>query len=95
MTSEKISDIEVLDRVFSHGDFVATASDPSGQIGIVVNVDLTVDLLTPTSVTIKNVSSRNLHRIRAFMRDDYVIRGPWVGTVNGVVDHHVTVIFDD
>ena len=29
------------------------------------------------------------------MRDDYVIRGPWVGTVNGVVDHHVTVIFDD
>ena len=36
-----------------HGDFVAAASDPSGQIGIVVNVDLTVDLLTPTSVTIK------------------------------------------
>jgi len=28
VTSEKISDIEVLDRVFSHGDFVAIASDP-------------------------------------------------------------------
>lgn len=93
-TTEKINDIEVLDRVFVHGDFVAAASDPSGQIGIVVNVDLTVDLLTPTSDTIRNVSSRNLHRIRAFELDDYVIHGPWLGRVDEVVDN-VTVIFDD
>lgn len=93
-TTEKISDIEVLDRGFLHGDIVAAASDPSGQTGIVVNVDLTVDLLTPTSTTIKNISSRSLQRIRAFAVGDYVIHGPWLGRVDEVVDN-VTVMFDD
>ena len=43
----------MLDRELLHGDIVAAASDPSGQRGIVVDVDLTVDLLTPTSTTTK------------------------------------------
>lgn len=93
-TTEKINDIEVLDRRFLHGDIVAAASDPSGQTGLVVNVDLMVDLVTLTSATIKNISSRNLQRIRAFAVDDYVIHGPWLGRVDEVVDN-VTVIFDD
>lgn len=93
-TTEKINDIEVLDRGFLHGDIVAAASDPSGQTGIVVNVDLKVDLLTPTSATIKYISSKKLQRIRAFAVGDYVIHGPWLGKVDEVVDN-VTVVFDD
>eukprot|EP00253_Pinus_taeda_P016252 PITA_16252 len=94
-STEKADELEVIDRVIFHGDIVATASDPSGQRGIVVNVDVTVDLLTRTSVNaIRNVSCRDLQRIRAFMPGDYVIQGPWVGRVGEVVDN-VTVLFDD
>eukprot|EP01018_Ginkgo_biloba_P018614 Gb_29475 [translate_table: standard] len=93
-TIEKIDDIMVIDRGFLHGDIVAAASDASGQTGTVVNVDLRVDLLTPSSATIKNVASRNLRRIRAFAVGDYVIHGPWLGRVDAVVDN-VTIMFDD
>ncbi|KAJ7538473.1 hypothetical protein O6H91_11G049400 [Diphasiastrum complanatum] len=93
-TTEKISDIRVLDRAFLHGDVVASASDPLGQTGTVVNVDLLVDLEFPNGEVVTKVSSRKLRRVRAFMPGDYVIHNQWLGRVDEVVDH-VTVSFDD
>ena len=84
-STEKIDDIAVLDRAFFHGGIVAAASHPSGQIGVVVAVDVTVDW----SSAITSISTRNLHRIRAFARGDYVTLGPWLGRVDVVADDHL------
>jgi len=47
-TNEKIEDLVVVDRSFLHGDIVAAVSDPKGQTGTVVNVEILVDLKTAT-----------------------------------------------
>lgn len=93
-TNEKIEDIVVVDRSFLHGDIVATVSDPKGQTGTVVNVEILVDLKTATGEIKPNVLSRRLRPIRAFAEGDYVLHGPWLGRVVEVVDN-VTVLFDD
>lgn len=93
-TNEKIEDLVVVDRSFLHGDIVAAVSDPKGQIGTVVNVEILVDLKTATGEIKQNVSSRKLRPIRAFAEGDYVLHGPWLGRVVEVVDN-VTVLFDD
>ncbi|XP_010922564.1 probable ubiquitin-conjugating enzyme E2 23 [Elaeis guineensis] len=93
-TTENISNITVVDRNFLHGDMVASASDPTGQMGLVVDVNIMVDLLTANGEIIKNVSSRDLKRIREFTVGDFVVFGPWLGRVDDVLDN-VTVLFDD
>eukprot|EP01018_Ginkgo_biloba_P023413 Gb_01294 [translate_table: standard] len=93
-TIEKIDDILVVDRGFLHGDIVASVSDPSGQTGTVVNVDLILDLKTLGGETIRNVNSKKLLRVSGFAVGDYVIHGQWLGRVDEVVDN-VTVQFDD
>ncbi|KAH9291898.1 hypothetical protein KI387_042915 [Taxus chinensis] len=93
-TIEKIDDILVVDRAFLHGDIVASVSDPSGQTGTVVNVDLTVDLKAHSGEIIRNVDSKQLVRVCAFAVGDYVVFGPWLGRVEEL-DVNVTVLFDD
>jgi ubiquitin-conjugating enzyme E2 O len=95
--SEKTEDIDavvVVDRSFLHGDLVASASDPTGQMGLVVDVNLVVDLQVANGDMIKGVSSKDLRRIRKFNVGDYVVSGPWLGRVDEVLDN-VNVLFDD
>ncbi|KAK4797800.1 hypothetical protein SAY86_030126 [Trapa natans] len=84
----------VSDRGFLHGDYVAASSDPTGQIGVVVDVNIMVDLAAPNGSTAENISTRDLKRVREFTHGDYVVYGPWLGRVDDVVDN-VTVKVDD
>ncbi|KAL2537800.1 putative ubiquitin-conjugating enzyme E2 23 [Forsythia ovata] len=93
-TTETTTDVTVVDRGFLHGDYVAAASDPTGQIGIVVDVSISVDLLNHDGSILKDISSRNLNRVRDFTVGDYVVLGPWLGRVDDVLDN-VTVLLDD
>ena len=92
--TENHSDLTVIDRDLLHGDIVASVSDPTGQLGLIVNVNMSVDLLASDGEMIKNVSSKDLKRIRDFTAGDYVVYGPWLGRVDDVLDN-VTVQFDD
>ncbi|WVZ72062.1 hypothetical protein U9M48_020578 [Paspalum notatum var. saurae] len=95
--TEKMEDIDnvvSVDRSSHLGDLVASASDPTGQMGLVVNVNLVVDLQLSSGDVIKGVSSKDLRRIREFNVDDYVVSGPWIGQVYEVLDN-VNVLFDD
>lgn len=93
-TTEITNDVEVIDRGFLHGDYVAAASDPTGQIGIVVDVHINVDLLTHDGSVIRDKPSRDLKRIRDFTVGDHVVLGPWLGRIEDVFDN-VTVQLDD
>ncbi|KAL3514983.1 hypothetical protein ACH5RR_021885 [Cinchona calisaya] len=93
-TTESINDVKVVDRGFLHGDYVAAASDPTGQVGVVVDVDISVDLLTHEGSVIGDICARDLKRVRDFTVGDYVVLGPWIGRIDDVLDN-VTVLFDD
>ncbi|XP_043713110.1 probable ubiquitin-conjugating enzyme E2 23 isoform X2 [Telopea speciosissima] len=93
-TTHNLNDVTVVDRGFLHGDIVAAALNPTGQVGVVVDVNLSVDLLAADGSIIKDVSSRDLKRVREFSVGDYVVLGPWLGRVDDVLDN-VTVLFDD
>ncbi|XP_054777530.1 probable ubiquitin-conjugating enzyme E2 23 isoform X5 [Prosopis cineraria] len=93
-STQNFSDVKVVDRGFLHGDFVAAASDPTGQVGVVFDVNMSVDLLTPDGSVIKEVSTKDLKRIRDFTVGDHVVLGPWLGRIDDVLDN-VTVLFDD
>lgn len=93
-TAENVSDVTVVDRSFLHGDIVASASDPTGQMGLVLDVSITVDLLAEDGQVIKQISSKDLKLVREPLVGDYVILGPWLGRVDDVLDN-VTVLFDD
>ncbi|KAF0918395.1 hypothetical protein E2562_023552 [Oryza meyeriana var. granulata] len=92
--TEDIDSVVVVDRSFLHGDIVASALDPTGQMGLVADVSLLVDLQGPHGEIIKGVSSKDLRRIREFNVGDYVVSGPWLGRVDEVLDN-VNVLFDD
>ncbi|ONM30345.1 putative ubiquitin-conjugating enzyme E2 23, partial [Zea mays] len=92
--TEDIDEVVVVDRSFLHGDFIASASDPTGQMGLVLDVNLVVDLQGANGDMIKGVSSKELGRIREFNVGDYVVSGLWLGRVDGVLDN-VYVSFDD
>ncbi|XP_031380623.1 probable ubiquitin-conjugating enzyme E2 23 [Punica granatum] len=93
-TTENHSDLTLTDRGFLHGDYVAAASDPTGQLGVVVDVNIMVDLSAPDGSSIENISSRDLKRVRDFTVGDYVVLGPWLGRIDDVLDN-VTVKVDD
>lgn len=93
-TTQNLNDVTVIDRGFLHGDFVAAASEPTGQVGVVVDVNIFVDLLKSDGSVISNVSCRDLKRVRDFTVGDYVVLGPWLGRLDDVLDN-VTVSFDD
>lgn len=91
---EKIDDFLSFERGFFHGDLVSSVTDPTGQMGRVVGVDMLVDLESVKGKILKNVNSQTLLKIRSISVGDYVVCGPWLGRVDKVVDK-VTVIFDD
>ncbi|KAG9136906.1 hypothetical protein Leryth_019993 [Lithospermum erythrorhizon] len=93
-TTENINDVIVVDRSFLHGDYVASASNPTGQVGLVVDVNLYVDLQSPDGYIMADVSSRELKRVRDFTVGDYVVLDSWLGRIEDVLDN-VTVLFDD
>ncbi|KAJ4834539.1 putative ubiquitin-conjugating enzyme E2 23 [Turnera subulata] len=91
---QSINDISVVDRGFLHGDYVASGSDPTGQLGVILDVDISVDLLAPDGSILRDISSKDLIRVREFAVGDYVVLGPWLGRVDDVLDN-VTVLLDD
>ncbi|CAI8593243.1 unnamed protein product [Vicia faba] len=90
----KIDDFLSFERAFVHGDVVCSLSYQTGQMGRVTNVDVIVDLENVKGKVFKNVNSKKLSKIRSISEGDYVIKGPWLGRVQRVVDK-VTVLFDD
>ncbi|XP_061358652.1 probable ubiquitin-conjugating enzyme E2 24 [Gastrolobium bilobum] len=90
----KIDDFLSFEKTFVHGDVVCSLSDPSGQMGRVTGVDMFVDLENLQGKVLRNVNSKKLSKIRSISEGTYVIRGPWLGRVQRVVDK-VTVLFDD
>lgn len=90
----KIDDFLAYERGFIHGDIVFSITDPSGQLGRIVDVDMIVDLETTYGELVKDVNSKKLTRLRSFACGDYVVHGPWLGRVDRVLDV-VTIVFDD
>lgn len=90
----RVQDVKVLDRAFMHGDPVAWAADPLGQLGTVADVQLVVDLEFADGRILRDVDSKNLARVRPFVPGGFVIHDFWVGRVEYVEDN-VTVLFDD
>ncbi|KAL9238412.1 hypothetical protein vseg_012837 [Gypsophila vaccaria] len=93
-TTHNQNELTVVDRGFLPGDYVASALDPTGQVGLVVDVNMTVALLAPDDFIVKNISSTDVKRVREITVGDYVVSGPWLGRVDDVLDN-VTVLFDD
>lgn len=91
---QKIDDLLMFERGFLNGDEVCLVSDPLGQMGKVVNVDMSVDLENMFGTKIQNVNSTYLQKIRSVSVGDSVICGPWFGKVEKVIDR-VTILFDD
>lgn len=90
----KIDDFLSFERVFMYGDIVCSEKDPSGQLGKVVNVEMTVDLENIYGSKIRDVNSKDLVKIRPISVGDYVVMGPWLGKVEKIVDK-IEVLFDD
>jgi len=59
--------LQVVDRAFMHGDVVALASDPLGQTGTVINVDMSVDLEIFNKEILRDIDSRQLRRVRILL----------------------------
>ncbi|PSS24639.1 Ubiquitin-conjugating enzyme E2 24 [Actinidia chinensis var. chinensis] len=93
-TIGKIDDFLSFEKEFIHGDIVCSATDPSGQMGRVVNVDMFVDLENSHRKIVKDVNSRRIQKIHSISVGDYVVHGPWLGKVDKIVDR-VTILFDD
>ncbi|CAN4078935.1 unnamed protein product [Withania somnifera] len=90
----KIDDFLSFEREFMYGDIVCSEKDPSGQMGKVVNVEMTVDLENTYGSKIRYVDSKDLVKIRPVSVGDYVVMGPWLGKVEKIVDK-LKVLFDD
>ncbi|PPR95438.1 hypothetical protein GOBAR_AA25250 [Gossypium barbadense] len=90
----KIDDLLSFERGFFHGDIVRSVTDPCGQMGRVVDIDMFVDLETVNGKVIKDINSNQLLKIRSISVGDYVVNSTWIGKVDKVVDR-VTIVFDD
>ncbi|KAL8130359.1 hypothetical protein V2J09_019514 [Rumex salicifolius] len=90
----KLDDFLCFERAYAHGDIVSSVSDPSGQIGKIVNVNMFVDLENIFGKSVTGLDSRQLCRIRTIVAGDHVVNGPWIGRVDRVVDR-VEIKFDD
>lgn len=93
-TIEKIDDFLMFERGFLHGDIVCLVSDSLGQMGKVINLDMTVDLENIYGSKIRNIGSQYLQKIRSVSVGDCVACGPWLGKVERIIDC-VTILFDD
>ncbi|KAI7748318.1 hypothetical protein M8C21_010985 [Ambrosia artemisiifolia] len=93
-TIGKIDDFLTFERDYVHGDIVCASTDPSAQMGRVVNVEKVVDLENFNGIKLKNISSKKLKRVYSISVGDYVVMGHWLGKAERIVDR-VSVMFDD
>lgn len=91
----KIDDLLSVEMGFNYGDIVSSISDPTGQTGRVVHVNMLVDLENLHGKAIKDVNSKKIAKIRSLSVGDYVLLGPWVGKVEKIKEDRVAVLFDD
>ncbi|XP_042444137.1 probable ubiquitin-conjugating enzyme E2 23 [Zingiber officinale] len=92
-TTEITSDVTVVDRRFKHGKVVASAVSTQ-QLGLVMNVNISVDLLSMDGKVIRNVCSKDLKPIKEVNVHDFVVLGSAFGKVKKTVDI-VTILSDD
>ncbi|GLT82877.1 hypothetical protein SLE2022_012080 [Rubroshorea leprosula] len=90
----KIDDFLSFEREFAYGDIVSSVTDPAGQTGRVISIDMFVDLENAQGKVIKDVNSKKLLKIRSFSVGDYVVHKTWIGRVEKVVDC-LSIVFDD
>ncbi|KAH7651711.1 ubiquitin-conjugating enzyme E2 O protein [Dioscorea alata] len=90
----KIDNFLAFERGFVHGDIVCSISDPSGQLGRILDVDMIVDLETSSGELIKGINSKKLLKIQTFAIGDYVVHGPWLGRITKLFDK-VTILYSD
>ncbi|KAF9588429.1 hypothetical protein IFM89_010188, partial [Coptis chinensis] len=90
----RIDDYLAFERSFMYGDVVCYETDPSGQLGKVVDVDIIVDVETVHGEIVKEVNCKKLLKICPFIVGDYVVKGPWLGKVSRVIDRLI-ILFDD
>ncbi|KAL3522275.1 hypothetical protein ACH5RR_015109 [Cinchona calisaya] len=93
-TIGKIDDFLYFERGFIRGDIVCSVKNPSGQMGKVIDVGITVDLENIHGSKMRDVNSKFLKRIRSVSVGDYVVNGAWLGKVQKIVDR-IIVLFDD
>ncbi|KAH0936205.1 hypothetical protein HID58_013322 [Brassica napus] len=96
---EKVQDakaVTVADRRFSLGGYVFSASEPTGQVGLVADLNISVDLLARDGTIHKDISTKMLKRVRDFAVGDYVVHVtvPSLGRVDEAREN-VIVKFDD
>lgn len=90
----RIDDFLAFEKAFVPGDIICDETDPSGQLGRVVDVDIVVNMETVRGESVNEVNSKKLQKICPFVVGDYVVHGPWLGRVRRVVDH-LTILFED
>ncbi|OMO76431.1 Ubiquitin-conjugating enzyme, E2 [Corchorus capsularis] len=90
----KIDDFLSFERAFGYGDIVRSVTDPSGQMGRVININMLVDLENVQGRIIRDVNSKDLLKIRSISVGDYVVNATWIGRVDEVVDS-ISIVFDD
>ncbi|KAJ0259827.1 ubiquitin-conjugating enzyme E2 24 [Hirschfeldia incana] len=93
-TIGKIDDFLSFERGFMYGDIVRSATEPSGQSGRVINVNMSVNLESIHGKVVKEVDTKRLQKLRSISLCDYVINGPWLGRVDKIVER-VSVTLDD
>lgn len=88
------SKLTLVDRSLMHGDLVGLSSNPLGQSGTVVDVDLSVDLKLSNGTLLQDVSAKRLGHIRKFSVGCYVMYQQWLGKIEEVLDDLV-ICFED
>lgn len=90
----KIDDFLSFERGFIHGDVVRSITNPSGQLGKVIGIEMLVDLENVYGKIIRDVNSKKISKIRSLSVGDYVVHGAWLGQIFKIVDR-LTLLFDD
>lgn len=93
-TIGKIDDFLSFERGFMHGDIVRLTVEPSGQTGRVMNINMFVNLESIHGKVVKEVDTKRIQRLRSLSLCDYVVKGPWLGRVDKIIER-VSVILDD
>ncbi|KAF7013408.1 hypothetical protein CFC21_027493 [Triticum aestivum] len=101
METAEARDITIIDRgYFRSGQFVVSASDIHGRVGVVTESNTTLDLVKlvghgePPVMAMTGVAPGCLRRVRELCLGDFVVSGPWLGRVVKV-PLELDVVFDD
>lgn len=83
-TKEKISNLQLVDRSFLHGDVVSLKTER--KMGTIIDVHQNVDIQKVISgEVIQNISSKKLQKFHPFSMNSYVVQGKNLGRVTGLV----------